>query len=284
MKNNNLKYRPSFLAIFAKRVLPFAKAILPAKIFAPLYDILYSSYKAMGRFQYKVKAIWIRIFGNDINKLKVNLCFRLLPHTMGGTKALENAFEVVSIVEAGGIKGSIIECGVAEGGTAAMLYMASEKLGTAKREFWFFDSFEGLPEPTNDDYIGEKTGEFIRPLPKGSCLGTIEQVQELMFDKLDFDKQRVNLIKGWFQDTVPAFKKKVKQPIAILRLDGDWYESTKIPLQNFYESISIGGVVIIDDYLTCFGSRKATDEFREELAIDSPLIPDGRGGVWFVKN
>lgn len=284
MKNNNLKYEPSLLAIFAKRLLPFVKAILPAGIFASFYENLYSLYKATVCVQYKVKAIWVTSFGDEMNKIKVNLCSRLLPHTMGGTKALENAFEVVSIVEARGIKGSIIECGVAEGGTAAMLYMASEKLGMAKREFWFFDSFEGLPEPTNEDYIGGKTGEFIRPLPKGACLGTIEQVQELMFDKLDFDKHRVNLIKGWFQDTVPAFKQKVEKPIAILRLDGDWYESTKIPLQNFYESISIGGVVIIDDYLTCFGSRKATDEIREELAIDSPLIPDGRGGVWFVKN
>ncbi|MFM7447889.1 MAG: TylF/MycF/NovP-related O-methyltransferase, partial [Leptolyngbyaceae cyanobacterium] len=91
-----------------------------------------------------------------------------------------------------------------------------------------------------------------------------------------------HLIKGWFQDTVPVYRDKVG-PIAILRLDGDWYESTKIPLDNFYDLIVPGGAVIVDDYATCFGSRRAVDEFRLNRDIKSPLNPDGRGGVWFEK-
>jgi hypothetical protein len=71
--------------------------------------------------------------------------------------------------------------------------------------------------------------------------------------------------------------------IAILRLDGDWYESTKIPLENFYQNIMTGGCVIIDDYATCYGSKKATDEFLKENLINTHLRSDGRGGAWFVK-
>ena len=147
---------------------------------------------------------------------------------------------------------------------------------------WFFDSYEGLPEPTKEDYENGKTGHFIRPLPSGACLGTIEQVSELLFSKLNFQKDDVHLIKGWFQNTVPKFNNMVG-PIAILRLDGDWYESVKIPLDNFYKHISPKGIVIIDDYATCFGSKKATDEFRSEHNITSPLMSDGRGGAWFEK-
>jgi hypothetical protein len=201
---------------------------------------------------------------------------------MGGRKALENAFDVVDLVESNNIAGALVECGVAEGGTAAMLALANKNLGNNIRNKWFFDSYEGLPEPTREDYELGKTGHFIRPLPKGSCLGTIEQVSELMFTKLKFTKNEVNLIKGWFQDTVPVIKNKIG-PIAILRLDGDWYESTKVPLENFYDQITEGGYIIIDDYLTCFGSRKAVDEYLSNNNIQTQINLDGRGGVWFMK-
>ena len=127
-----------------------------------------------------------------------------------------------------------------------------------------------------------KTGDFIRPLPKGACLGTVEQVEALMFGRLRFSRDDTFLVKGWFQDTVPQHAASVGE-IAVLRLDGDWYESTKIPLDHFYDSVAPGGVVIVDDYGTCFGSKKAVDEFRRERNLTSPLIADGRGGVWFEK-
>lgn len=104
----------------------------------------------------------------------------------------------------------------------------------------------------------------------------------MLFDKLNLDRQKTHLVKGWFEDTVPP-KSKLIPKIAVLRLDGDWYESTKIPLENFYQNIVPGGVIIVDDYGTCFGSMKAVDEFREQLSITAPIYPDGRGGIWFQK-
>ena len=67
---------------------------------------------------------------------------------------------------------------------------------------------------------------------------------------------KIKLVKGWFQDTIPIFK--FSEKIAVLRLDGDWYDSTKIPLENFFDNISVGGVIIIDDYATCYGSKKSS--------------------------
>ena len=201
---------------------------------------------------------------------------------MGGRRALENAFDLTLEADKKKVSGALVECGVAEGGTAAMMALSNRSIGLMSREKWFFDSFEGLPEPTKNDYVGDRTGHFIRPLPKGSCLGKIEQVSELFFDQLGFSPDDVHLVKGWFQDTLPVHRHSIG-PICILRLDGDWYESTKVPLENLFDQVSPGGFVIVDDYSTCFGSRRAVDEFRLSRGIVSPLVPDGRGGVWFEK-
>lgn len=277
-----IKYRPSLVGRIARIVIPALQKTLPPAGYKIVYDALYSGYKRTLRQAYLVKFVVAQIAGSREQKLRTSLTRRLLPYSMGGRKALENAFLVTSLVERRGVPGALVECGVAEGGTAAMLALTNRALGKEPRQKWFFDSYEGLPEPTEDDYEGGRTGNFIRPLPKGSCLGTIEQVSELMFEKLGLPEEEVHLIKGWFQDTVPVERDNI-DTIAVLRLDGDWYESTKIPLDNFYDKIAPGGVVIVDDYATCFGSRKAVDEFRAERSIATPLNEDGRGGVWFEK-
>ncbi len=282
IQNQEIDYKPSIVGKVARVIIPVLQTILPVSTFKIVYDNLYWLNKRRIWITYSVTTKFYGIFGNKELKTKQKLTRFLLPYTMGGWKALENAFEVVQLIEKNKVPGVIIECGVAEGGTAAMMALTSRALGNKTRHFWFFDSYEGLPEPTAEDYKGTKAGNFVQPLTKGSCLGSIEQVSELLFGKLDLPKDKINLVQGWFQDTIAVNKDKIKT-ISILRLDGDWYESTKIPLENFYSHISPGGCVIIDDYATCFGSRKATDEFIEQNSINTTLRPDGRGGAWFVK-
>ncbi|MBV1877785.1 MAG: TylF/MycF family methyltransferase [Pseudomonadales bacterium] len=282
VNDSSIQYNPSFVGKVARLFLPFLESVLPLSLYKLVYDALYVNYNRTLHGAYYVKYIISQLFGSQNSKIKSDLTWRLLPYSMGGRKALENAFDVTHEIESNCIPGAIVECGVAEGGTAAMMALASAQLGTETRQKWFFDSYEGLPEPTAEDYKNGKTGDFIRPLPEGSCLGTIEQVSKLMYETLHLSKKEVTLVKGWFQDTVPYEKNNVGK-VALLRLDGDWYESTKIPLENFYDQIPTGGCIIIDDYATCYGSRKAVDEFRETRAITSPLQEDGRGGVWFKK-
>lgn len=278
-----IEYRPSLAGRLARVLIPLLQAILPPKAYRMIYEGLYESYKQFLRSSYVVRVLAARLFGDHEQQLKTSLTRQLLPYSMGGRKALENAFEVTALVEQKKIVGALVECGVAKGGTAAMMALTNRELGTIKRPKWFFDSYEGLPEPTAEDFEGGKAGHFICPLPKGACLGAIEQVSDLMFDKLNLPQNEVHLVKGWFQDTVPVHRERIG-PIAVLRLDGDWYESTKVPLENFYDQVSLGGYIIIDDYATCFGSRKAVDEFRAERNITASLCPDGRGGVWFEKH
>lgn len=279
---DSISYKPPFFVHIVRYLLPWFQNILPEKWYKMFYAFLYVFYQKAFRAFYFFHVLKARLFADKNESIKTSLTFKLLPYTMGGWKALENAFEITSLIEEKKIEGALVECGVAKGGTAAMMALTNKKLGTFIRTKWFFDSYEGLPEPTEDDYKNGKAGKFIQPLEKGSCLGTIEQVSDLMFKKLRLPENEIHLVKGWFQDTVPSYREKIGK-IAILRLDGDWYESTKIPLENFYDQVIPGGYIIIDDYATCFGSRKATDEFRAARNIKTPLIPDGRGGAWFEK-
>ena len=281
-QNDKINYKPGLVGRFARIIIPVLQTLLTPSLFKRVYDNLYWLNKRRIWLSYSLATRITAAFKDDEVKTKQAFTRKLLPYTMGGWKALENAFDVVSLIEKNNVPGIIVECGVAEGGTAAMMALTSRALGEEGRDCWFFDSYEGLPEPTIEDYQGAKAGEYVQPLAEGSCLGTIEQVSELLFDKLQLHKSKITLVKGWFQDTVPVHKDKLGN-IAVLRLDGDWYESTKIPLENFYPNISPGGCVIIDDYATCFGSKKATDEFIENNKIDTYLRPDGRGGAWFVK-
>jgi hypothetical protein len=154
-----------------------------------------------------------------------------------------------------------------------------------QRDLWLFDSYEGLPDPTDDDYDKESgaTGAHIRPLPKGSCLGTYDEVHELMSDVLGLPEERFTMVKGWFQDTVGPAADKIG-PVAVLRLDGDWYESTKVCLEGLYPQLVSGGSLIVDDYHSCFGSKRAVHEYLEHQGdADPDLRNDGSGGVIYIK-
>jgi predicted O-methyltransferase YrrM len=180
-----------------------------------------------------------------------------------------------------GMSGSIVECGVARGGSAALMALNEARTGS-NRKIWLFDSYEGLPEPSVEDLQGNETGKHIRPLPKGSCLGTIEQVSELLFDTLRLDRNNIKLVKGWFENTLPVNRTSVGT-ISVLRIDADWYDSVKCCLDQLYDQVEPGGYVIIDDYGSCFGAQKAVDEFLAARQLSVELVADGRGGCDFVK-
>lgn len=152
------------------------------------------------------------------------------------------------------------------------------------RKLHLFDSFEGLPQPTIKDGIsaaqysgGVNSGELVSV---HKCEANIESVHEFLFDKIRINKKTIIFHKGWFQDTIPNLGTEVEK-IAILRLDGDWYESTKVCLEHLYDRVSLGGVIILDDYFCWEGCRKATDEFRAARNITAPIIRiDIDSGYW----
>ena len=90
------------------------------------------------------------------------------------------------------------------------------------------------------------------------------------------------MVKGWFQDSLPSHSSEIGD-VSVLRIDADWYDSVRCCLESLYDLVVPRGFVIIDDYGSCFGARKAVDEFMASRAIAVSLVPDGRGGVHFQK-
>ncbi len=255
--------------------------ILPAPAYKAVYIPLFAMYRTALRLKYRMRIALASLSGKQAQAAKMKAVDKIMPYSLVGTPGLEHTYELAQVLVDADIEGSFVECGVAQGGCAALLAGVASN-GQLARECWFFDSYEGLPDPTEDDFEDGKTGQHIRPLPKGSCLGTYEQVASLMYDKLEFSRDEVHLVKGWFQDTLPVTKEKIGK-IALLRVDGDWYDSTMTCLNELYAQVVPGGQVIIDDYHSCHGAHKATNEFIETHAIETKLEPDGRGGASFFK-
>ena len=155
-----------------------------------------------------------------------------------------------------------------------------------RRKLHLFDSFEGLPEPREED--GVKAAEYSGGVSSGElksvhqCEAGIDVVKNFLFGKLGLSKDDVILHQGWFQNTLPALGESPKK-IAVLRLDGDWYESTKVCLDHLYERVAAGGAVILDDYYCWEGCQKATDEFRTARGIKEPLVRIDDEAVYWIK-
>ena len=197
------------------------------------------------------------------------------------------------------IAGDFVECGVWKGGAVGMMAAANLKHGKQRRDLHLFDAFDDICEPDP-----EKDGAFavadVKKLsngkvdPKGTVEamtgfydqfgghGTIDTCQELLTQKLKYPKENIIYHKGWFQNTVEHDAKNISA-IAVLRLDGDWYDSIKICLDHLYPKVTKGGLVVIDDYGYYEGCTKAVDEYLREHQIKTFLSYSNYGCRYFVK-
>lgn len=239
------------------------KRVLPEGIFDSLYDRACNVYDAVQHLRDEVyyHTPSLRFEEN----LRKSMLHAVHGHTMTSRVGLLATYDAVMQVEREAVKGDLVECGVARGGCAALMALVTRAYTTGRRRrrrTWLFDSYEGLPEQSEHD--GEQkpvrhTSRTANDLATGYCLGTYEDVSKFLYTELRLSFDNVVMVRGWFQDTLPEYRGTVGR-IAVLRLDGDWYESTKCCLENLYENVVAGGFVIIDDYQLP-GCRKAVDEF-----------------------
>ena len=169
------------------------------------------------------------------------------------------------------IAGDLIETGVWRGGATIFMRAALKAYRATGRIVWVADSFEGLPVPDAEEFPLEakaRQGPVMTKTYKHFAV-SLEEVQK-NFRAYGMLDDQVRFLKGWFKDTLP---KAPIESLAILRLDGDFYESTRDALVNLYDKVSIGGYTIIDDYgeTSWTYCRKAVDEFREQHEIEEPL-------------
>lgn len=214
-----------------------------------------------------------------LNFKKLILIKKVYPYTMVSYPRLSNVYELAKLIEKNKTEGAFVECGVWKGGCAAVMTSIANKAGFG-RQIWLFDSFEGLPEPIDKDGV-DKGGVEAKKYAK-KCLTSLEDVKKIFFSILKINKENVVIKKGWFLETLPDAKQKIG-PISLLRLDVDWYESTKCCLDNLYDKVVSGGYVVIDDYGFWGGCKKSVDEFLEQRKLDVDLINIDNTGIYFQK-
>jgi hypothetical protein len=193
---------------------------------------------------------------------------RCAPYTMTSVERMYALYEAVRYVSAAQIPGDVVECGVWRGGSSMLAALTLAQLGES-RQMWLYDTFEGMPPPGVHDvrYTGEAAGESLDPAqrvagaPNDWAWATLQDVRTNMTSA---GRDDAELVVGKVEDTIPA---RAPEAIALLRLDTDWYESTRHELEHLYPRLAHGGVLIIDDYGHWQGARRAVDEYFRDLPI-----------------
>ena len=195
-------------------------------------------------------------------------------HTMIGIKRLDNLQFCVETALHDDIPGDLIETGVWRGGACILMRAILAAEGVTDRRVFVADSFEGLPAPDEERYPADR-GD--RHHTRNSALGVSREDVEANFRQYGLLDDQVVFVKGWFKDTLPTVP---IERLAILRVDGDMYESTMDAMRNLYPKLSPGGFLIIDDYALT-GCKAAITDYRAEHAITSDIVQvDWTGAYW----
>jgi hypothetical protein len=193
---------------------------------------------------------------------------RVRRHTMTTPRRIAALCDGVEYVVRAGVPGALVECGVWKGGSMMAAALTLLRLGAADRDLYLFDTFAGMPPPTQEDVFsaydgyspmrhwrrranrargGESTWHYV----------AADDVRAALLST-GYPAERLHLVEGRVEETLP---RAAPDPIALLRLDTDWYESTRHELEQLYPRLSPGGVLILDDYGHYEGARRAVDEY-----------------------
>ncbi len=217
--------------------------------------------------------------GYDDEDVVKNWIDSIRRQTMVTYDGLSVLAQIVKSVEQQGISGKFIETGTWKGGAFSIMAKASQTWGTGTRKIWGFDSFEGIPEPIAElDDQEWSTSDMRVPIeeqkgrlrPVNMLVAGEEQVYKSL-KMLGVDSTHIQIFKGWFQETFPKLKTEEIGKVALLRLDGDLYESTIIALEKFEPHLVSGGIVIVDDW-GLKGARQAVKDYYIKTYGKMPMV------------
>ncbi|MBS1759164.1 MAG: TylF/MycF family methyltransferase [Bacteroidetes bacterium] len=196
--------------------------------------------------------------------------------SMIGYKRLTNIQDCVTDVLHNNIEGDLIETGVWRGGAVIFMRAILKAYNCTDRIVWAADSYEGLPQPNAHKYFADKDDQHHTFNELKISLETVKE----NFRKYDLLDEQVRFLKGWFKDTLPVAPIK---KLAVLRLDGDMYESTMDALTNLYPKVSKGGYIIIDDWGAVEGCKLAVLDYRKQNNITAEIVPIDLDGIYWKK-
>lgn len=185
--------------------------------------------------------------------------------TMTSPERIYVLIQAVRYLTRAAIPGAIVECGVWKGGSMAAVARTLLQVKDVSRDLYLFDTFQGMTEPgTADvDYSGKQALKVWAEANGVWCDAPLEQVKNALY-ATGYPKEKIHFIEGRVEETIPAY---APESVALLRLDTDWYESTRHELIHLFPRLIRAGVLIIDDYGHWQGSRKACDEYFEQNRV-----------------
>lgn len=210
------------------------------------------------------------VFPPDFDQTIIDIVRSVSPFTRTSPERIFALCEAVTYIVRHAIAGDIVECGVWRGGSMMAAAQTLARLGDRSRELYLFDTFEGMPPPGEQDvsFEGAHAADLLEASRKEDsyslwCYSPLEEVK-LAFSRIDYDADKLHFVKGRVEETIPQH---APAQIALLRLDTDWYESTRHELVHLFPLIAPGGVIIIDDYGHWHGARQAVDEYFQERRV-----------------
>ena len=202
----------------------------------------------------------------DFRDEEISIIREVRPWTMTSVERIYALIQAVRYISANSISGAIVECGVWKGGSMAAIARTLLQMQDVTRDLYLFDTFEGMtpPSPKDVDYSGRQAAEVLLEDPGYRCADApLEQVKEMLYAS-GYPNERFRFVKGRVEESIPA---SAPEKISLLRLDTDWYASTKHELVHLFPRLVRGGVLIIDDYGHWRGSRQACDEYFEQNRV-----------------
>jgi O-methyltransferase len=209
------------------------------------------------------------------------------PLTMTSSGRIWSLLRAVEYVHTNRINGDFVECGVWRGGSVLAMIAQLKNLNAPERKIWLYDTFQGMTAPTHHDVAstgGASAAQLLSTTAVADgnnvwCVASLEDV-ETNISKTSYSPEQLVFIKG---DVESTLKERAPNDIALLRLDTDWYESTKAELEVLYPKLVPGGVCILDDYGHWQGARKAVDDYFRQLGARPLLMPIDFSGRIFTK-
>lgn len=203
------------------------------------------------------------------------------PYTITSMEKMKKLYESVVYINENNIDGSFVECGVYKGGS--VMNMALTQLNYAKLvHLYLYDTFEGMtPHGDYDVNFRGETASRILKNPSKKCICSLEEVKKNL-ELTSYPQEFIHFVKG---DVAATLQETIPPKIALLRIDTDWYESTKISMEVLYPRLVTNGVLILDDYGYWQGARKAVDDYFTAVGQRPHLKPieDGVSAVFYMK-
>lgn len=209
-------------------------------------------------------------------------------YTLIHVERMYSLYKAVQYVVKKGIPGDFVECGVWKGGASMMMAKTLMTMGETDRKIYMYDTYEGMTKPTEEDRSVMSGTVPVQEIWERSqsgdhnewCYGPLEGVKAAM-RSTGYPEDKIMFIKGQVEETIPG---TMPGQIALLRLDTDWYSSTKHEMEHLFPLLVPGGVLILDDYGYWAGARQAVDEYLDKRKIALFLHRDDYSGATGIRN